>query len=221
MATALCRSPIAGPRSAHCLPSCARVFITAIFLLALAPQAYTTETETHKTPHGSQTDVIIIVGAPGTPEYGKQFTVWAATWLNVSEQAAASTTMIGQTEPNDSSDRDQLQETIKALTDKTPEIQNPLWLVLIGHGTFSQKTAKFNLRGPDVSATELAEWLQETKRPVVIVNCASASGPFINQLSGENRVIVTATKSGTEQNYARFGEFLSHAIASPDSDLDP
>lgn len=198
------------------------VLITAFCILALTltHQAYATETETNKAPPAPQTDVVIVVGAPGTPEYGKQFSEWAATWLNVSEQAAASTTMIGQTEPDDSNDRDQLQESIKALTVKTAATQNPLWLVLIGHGTFAQNTPKFNLRGPDVSAIELAEWLQNTKRPIVIVNCASASGPFINQLSGKNRVIVTATKSGTEQNYARFGEFLAKAIASSDSDID-
>ena len=54
----------------------------------------------------------------------------------------------------------------------------------------------------------------------MIVNCASASGPFVNRLSGENRIVVTATKSGTEHNYARFGEYFARAIASPDSDLD-
>ncbi len=91
---------------------------------------------------------------------------------------------------------------------------------MIGHGTFTRGVAKFNLRGPDVSATELAQWLQSCKRPIVIINCASASGPFVNRLSGENRIVVTATKSGTEHNYARFGEYFARAIASPDSDLD-
>lgn len=194
--------------------------ITIISLLAQTQQ--TSATEPEATPSALETDVVIIVGAPGTPEYGKQFAEWATTWREVSEQAAASTTMIGQSEAGDSNDRDRLQETIKTQIDatRTENTQSPLWLVLIGHGTFAQNTAKFNLRGPDVSANELAEWLDDTKRPVVIVNCASASGPFINQLSGKNRVIVTATKSGTEQNYARFGEFIAKAIASPDSDLD-
>ena len=31
--------------------------------------------------------------------------------------------------------------------------------MLIGHGTFDGKDAKFNLRGPDVSDEELAQWL--------------------------------------------------------------
>ena len=92
---------------------------------------------------------------------------------------------------------------------------SPLWIVLIGHGTFDGREAKFNLRGPDVTDPELAEWLATVKRPVAVLDCSSASGPFLNRLSGENRVIVTATRSGNELNYARFGQYLAEAIADP------
>ena len=54
----------------------------------------------------------------------------------------------------------------------------------------------------------------------MVIHCGSASGPFLNRLSGENRVIVTATRSGDEQNYARFGQYLAEAIADPRADLD-
>lgn len=189
------------------------VLIAATVLLIFSRQARADDATS--TAHQSQ--VVIVVGASGTPEYGEQFADWAGTWQDVAEQAAASMTMIGQSQSGDSSDHDRLQKTLAALPSQS---QGTLWLVLIGHGTFARNTSKFNLRGPDVSATELAEWLQDLKRTVVVVNCASASGPFINRLSGENRVIVTATQSGTEQNFARFGEFIARAITSPDSDLD-
>ena len=92
----------------------------------------------------------------------------------------------------------------QALASEPTNSTAELWLVLIGHGTFDGKEAKFNLRGPDLSATDLAEWLKPFRRPVVVINCASSSSPFINKLSAPGRVIVTATKSGYEQNYARF-----------------
>ena len=92
--------------------------------------------------------------------------------------------------------------------------------MLIGHGTYDGREAKFNLRGPDMTDLELSEWLEPYKRPVVIINCASASGPFINRLSGNNRVVVTATKSGYETNFARFGQYLAEAIADEHADLD-
>ncbi|MBW3539791.1 MAG: hypothetical protein KY476_05935, partial [Planctomycetes bacterium] len=120
-------------------------------------------------------------------------------------------------EPSTAIDRDRLHDALEALHGQTTD---ELWLVLIGHGTFDGREARFNLRGPDVSAAELADWLEDVRRPTAIVNCASASGSFIERLSAADRVIVTATKSGYEHNYARFGEFMSQAIGSKEADLD-
>ena len=92
--------------------------------------------------------------------------------------------------------------------------------MLIGHGTFNGKEAKFNLRGPDLSATNLAEWLAPVERPVAVIDTSSASGPILNELSKPGRVIITATRSGYEQNYTRFGQFFSKAISDSKADLD-
>ncbi|MFN7874859.1 MAG: hypothetical protein ACK5PB_06045 [Pirellula sp.] len=94
------------------------------------------------------------------------------------------------------------------------------WIILIGHGTTDRTGSKFNLYGPDLSAKELSAALKSTNRKWVIVNCSSSSGPFIADLSGANRIIVTATKSGAEQNYSRFADFLSRSLTDPASDLD-
>ncbi len=98
--------------------------------------------------------------------------------------------------------------------------KQPLWIVLIGHGTYDGREAKFNLHGPDVTDQELAEWLTPVKRQVVLINCASASGPFVNRLSGPNRVVVAATKSGFEMNFSRFGQYIAETISDPKADLD-
>jgi hypothetical protein len=100
------------------------------------------------------------------------------------------------------------------------ESSDELWIVLIGHGTYDGREAKFNLRGPDLSATELAEWLKPFSRPLALIDCASSSAPFLTKLSAPGRVIVTATRSGFELNYARFGQYLSEAIGNPEADLD-
>ena len=96
----------------------------------------------------------------------------------------------------------------------------PLWIVLLGHGTFDGREAKFNLRGQDLSAGQLAEWLNDCKRPVAIINSSASSAPFIRKLSKAGRVVMTATKSGSEDSYARFGEHLAKAINAPEADLD-
>jgi hypothetical protein len=54
----------------------------------------------------------------------------------------------------------------------------------------------------------------------MIVNCSSSSGPFLSTLSNSNRVVITATKSGAEQNFSRFGDHFSQAILDSASDLD-
>jgi len=66
----------------------------------------------------------------------------------------------------------------------------------------------------------LAEWLKPMQRPVVVINTTSSSAPFLSKLSAPGRVVITATKSGFEQNYARFGQYLADAITEPQADLD-
>ena len=92
--------------------------------------------------------------------------------------------------------------------------------MLIGHGTFDGKEAKFNLRGPDLSASDLSVWLQPFHRPLAVIDTSSASAPFLTKLSATNRVIITATRSGHEQNFARFGQYFAEALTNPEADLD-
>jgi hypothetical protein len=159
----------------------------------------------------------VVVGAEGSEEYGKQFQAWASRWREAAKHGHADCVLIGLEKEEKTPDHDRLKQELSKLTASSSE---PVWLVLIGHGTFDGKLARFNLRGPDVSLPELSEWLKPVQRPLAIVNCASASGPFLNELSGPDRVVVTATKSGHEYNFARFGDYFSAAVADPKADLD-
>jgi hypothetical protein len=160
---------------------------------------------------------IVVIGAAGTPEYAEQFTEWAALWEKACRKGKADYVSIGLDETENPSDHARLQEILRNEAKQNP---NALWLVLIGHGTFDGRTAKFNLRGPDVSVDELAEWLKPFQRPIAVINTASSSAPFLSRLSAEHRVIITATKSGFEQNFARFGQYLADSIDNPKADLD-
>ena len=157
--------------------------------------------------------VIVAIGAPGTEEFGKSFTEWGNLWEAAGKLGQAKVVRL-EGKGGTKTDRDLMKATIEAAP-----VTSPLWIVLLGHGTFDDRSAKFNLRGPDVAGKELNEWLGKNRK-VAIVNCASASAPFINRLSGKNRVVVTATKSGLEHNYARFGEYLAKVIADASIDLD-
>ncbi len=161
--------------------------------------------------------VLIVVGASGAPEYAAPFREAAERWRAACQKAGIAASVIGLDEKPGTSDYDRLKT---ALAEHARTARDPLWIVFLGHGTFDGREAKFNLRGPDLSDVELAKWLAAAKRPVVVINCASASGPFLNRLSGPDRVIITATKSGDESNFSRFGQFLAQAISDERADLD-
>jgi hypothetical protein len=157
--------------------------------------------------------VIVVAGAAGEAEFAPDFALQVDAWAKVSEQAGAKHISIGDSE----TDRERVKNALAAEPKAGP---GELWLVLIGHGTFDGKEAKLNLKGPDLSATELAEWLRPFQRPLAIVDTTSSSAPFLTKLAAPKRVIVSATRSGNEQNYARFGKYLAEALPDPQSDLD-
>lgn len=205
---------------------------------------------------GDRPTLLVVVGAAGEPEFGRDFARQTELWHAIADQAGAPITFIGPdprpAEPDpdrpgaadtrppepflppasdlpapaarfadphtpDSTDLDRLR---LALTAACPTGAAPLWLVLIGHGTFDGREARFNLRGPDLTATQLSEWVTRFERPLIVINTTSASAPFLPRLSGRDRVVITATRSGYEQNYARFGLYLAEALLDPASDLD-
>jgi len=96
-----------------------------------------------------------------------------------------------------------------------------VFVILIGHGNPRGDGAVFNLPGPDLSAAELATALTGLKdQLIVIVNTASASGPFINALSADNRIVITATSSGREYYATLFGDYFVGAFAEAGADTD-
>jgi hypothetical protein len=161
--------------------------------------------------------LVLVIGAPGEPEYAEKFSNSAALWEKAAVRGGLQTFVIGQDKEQPDQDR---QRLLEVLTNEVARPAGELWLVFIGHGTFDGQTAKFNLRGPDISATELASVLKPCRRPLVVIQCASASGPFLKALSAPGRVIITATRSGYEVNATRFGEYMAQAIANPAADLD-
>ncbi len=159
--------------------------------------------------------VVVVVGADGADEFSGQFSEWVGEWREAAKHTRL--TMIG-TDETELSDRERLQAAIRELESGT--MTGEVWLVLIGHGTYDGKRAKFNLRGPDIESTELAEWVKPLRQRLVVINCASCSSPFINAISGSNRIVVTSTKDGSQYNFSRFGKFIACAINDPAIDLD-
>ncbi|RPI12856.1 MAG: hypothetical protein EHM65_05615 [Acidobacteriales bacterium] len=94
-------------------------------------------------------------------------------------------------------------------------------LMLIGHGAFDGYEYKFNLPGPDISAGELAGFLNRLRAErQLVVGTTSASGGALEALRKENRIVITATKSGTEKNATVFARYWAEALRDPSADTD-
>jgi hypothetical protein len=96
-----------------------------------------------------------------------------------------------------------------------------VFVMLIGHGSFDAQQAKFNLVGPDLAAKDYAQLIAglPTKR-VIFINSASSSGEFVKPLAGEGRVVITATRSGNEQNATVFAEYFIAGLNDDAADAD-
>ncbi len=163
--------------------------------------------------------LVVVVGAAGDAEYADAFGQSAKLWQSVASRQNWRCYTIQ--EPQSGTAKSELQATIAEVP-----TEHRLWIVLLGHGTFARGTAKFNLPGPDVSAKELHAWLrarpdnQLTSAQNVLINCASASAPFLSQSTDPRTLVVSATKSGSEINYSRFGTYLAQSVNDLSVDLD-
>lgn len=162
----------------------------------------------------SDLKIVTVVGAGGTDEYAELFQKNAGIWKKAASKAHAEFEVIGL-EDSEKEDAELLKDTIAS-------VESPrFWLVLIGHGTFDGRSAKFNLRGPDITDDELASWLKDYPGRLSVINTASASGSLIQKLAGPDRVVITATKNESEVYFTQFGTFFTEAIPGlEEADLD-
>ena len=167
-------------------------------------------------------EALIVIGASGTEEYYEDFQQWARRWKQAFSEPDRITlledrSLAASDKSGKMTDKQRILDWINVVP-QSPDQER--WLILIGHGTYQLQVAKFNLEGPDLSLDELAKALDTNPAQWRIIVCAACSGPFINVLSGPNRIVVTATKSGSEQNFSRFGDYLSQAVIAASADLD-
>ncbi len=116
------------------------------------------------------------------------------------------------------------KENVAALFSKLSTSVAPgdqIYLLLIGHGSYDNEDARFNLPGRDLSASDFDALLSPfPEQQIVFVNTASASGAFLPVVAKPNRIVVTATKSGFERNEAQFGGYFVEAYSGDSGDTD-
>jgi peptidase C13-like protein len=174
--------------------------------------------------------VAVIVGLAGEPEHGETFRRWAGTLVDhvTGRLGVARERVVYLSDQPEQdakratgkSSKDAIEQALRAMA-ASADADDPVFIVLIGHGTFDGKVAKFNLPGPDMTPADFVPLLKKfSSRKVVFVNTASASAPFVDALSADGRTIVTATRSGAEKFATLFGGYFIDALASDSADAD-
>ena len=177
-------------------------------------------------PADTKKFAVIISGISGEEGYAKQFGEWTAKLRNVLIESlgfAADQVFVLTEKPEGKEQRasaDVVRQTFVTLRNST-QADSQVFIFFIGHGSYDGKIAKFNLIGPDLSADDYAQLINSLPaRNVVIVNTASASGEFVKPLSRSGRIVITATRSGNEQNATHFAENFIAALGNPEADAD-
>lgn len=193
--------------------------VTCAGLLAMAGAA-----------RAQETHLLIVAGLGGEPAYAESFRKWSSALHASAEKRLgiprSNITYLTEDPAKDEirvdgkSTRDEVARALSKIAARTRP-GDTVAIILFGHGSGAGQEARFNLPGPDASASDFATWLVPfALQRVVFVNAASASGDFQKVLAGKNRVILTATKSSQERNESVFGRYFSEALSGESADVD-
>ncbi len=219
------------------------VTIILFCCLSLSPDTAAAAQSEKPQPDKSQTKraavdankfALVIAGVGGEEEYTKKFTAQAmrlydalTNKLGFDEKRVYLLTenvvSNGENVAAGNFARATAEETRKAFAaiKSAAKSDSLVFVYLIGHGTADTTQAKFNLVGPDLLAKDYSTLLNGLPtRRVVLINSSSSSGDFIKELSGDNRIVITATRSGSEQNATYFAEPFITALTDGSADAD-
>ncbi len=174
----------------------------------------------------SAATLVVITGLGGEPRFEERFHTWAATLIDAAAAGgldeAGIVYLAGDPERDPRArGRSTRDNVLASLAGLAQAADGPLFLVVIGHGSYRDGISKVNLPGPDLTAADLAGALAPFgDRPIVVADLTSASGEVVRELSAPGRVVIAATRSGTERNASVFARFFAAAFVGAAADVD-
>ena len=177
-----------------------------------------------------QTHALIVVGLGGNADYRDRFHNQAVAlreaFTSKHGMLSEHVTYLGERPESapeivtDKSTRDNVLSYLSTIAQQMGS-SDRLLVILIGHGTSDQAEARFNITGPDLAPSDLQMALTGfPTQTLALVHTGSASGGFLEPLSGPNRIIITATRTQRERNATEFAQFFVEAITGESADLD-
>lgn len=180
-----------------------------------------------RTPAAAQeTHLLVIGGLGGAPEYQARFREWGGALVEAAERRGVRRENVvwlaeaGTDHPRVAGESrlERVRSELVTLAGRAGPA-DVVVIVLFGHGAASRGETRLNLPGPDLTPGELAVMLEGLgSRRVAVVNTASASGGFLEELKAPNRVVVAATRSAAQNEATWFGGSFVDAFAGDDAD---
>jgi hypothetical protein len=171
--------------------------------------------------------LLVVVGLAGDPEHGELFAKWGSALVDASAKVGvARDRLIFLADAKDEGGKATGRATREAVEQalagfaKAATPDDVVYIVLFGHGSHDGQTARFNLPGRDMTPGDFNALLRKVPARVVFVNTTSSSGPFLEELSGPGRTVITATRSGAEQFTTLFGGYFVEAFSTESADAD-
>ena len=196
------RAPHAANRGCHGIFS----LLLAACLCAFAAQAH------------AASYYVVVAGLGGEPDYVQRFTA-DANELDRVFKASGDTAHVF-TLTGAQSTAAQLRSTLSTVAGQA-KADDDFTLILIGHGSWDGADYKFNLVGPDLTATEIAAMCDRiAARRQLVVDTTSASGGAVQAFERPGRAVIAATKAGTEKNATVFARYWLEALQDPSADTD-
>ncbi len=167
----------------------------------------------------ADSSALILSGVAGSPEHAEKFKTWTDTTRKVLTEKLGFTADRVVVLSERATGAAEIQKAFATLKQQLKPLDT-LFFFLIGHGSFDTDY-KFNIFGRDLTAAEYNELLSGLNvGRIVVINATSASGGAIETLAAKNRVIITATRSGSEGNETIFYEHFLDALQNAASDED-
>ena len=168
------------------------------------------------TAHAATTFYVTLSGLGGEPDYEQRFKMWADDIDGSLKKAGGDSKVFTLQAPT----KDKVKAQFAEIS-RMAKPEDSLVVMLIGHGSYDGVDYKFNIPGPDISGAELGGLLDRVPagRQLVVVT-TSSSGGAMESLRRANRIVISATKGGSEKNATMFGRFWAEALREPAADTD-
>ena len=152
------------------------------------------------------TYVAVVVGLAGTPEHAELFQRWAGTLVDGSIKMGVTPDRLVYL--SDKAEADAKRITGRSTKDEITRAFDTLaragaddvvFVVLIGHGTFDGKVAKFNLPGPDITPADFEPLLTLPGSGTLFTSSAmSPDGNTIGARNAQGRLFLWRAPSWAE-----------------------